>query len=115
MTSTSRWNPNRASAPKSAKYRPIARISPGVSGVVSEVGTPVGSVWAKGKRIDSRGGCHQPMYGLPAAGVDPEVLAPPGFMRLSDFHFDLPADRIAQAPVAPRDASRLMVHDRGSG
>lgn len=29
-----------------------------------------------------------------------------------DFDYDLPADRIAQTPVAPRDHSRLMVADR---
>lgn len=30
-------------------------------------------------------------------------------MRLSDFDFELPADRIAQQPVRPRDAARLLV------
>ncbi len=30
-------------------------------------------------------------------------------MRLSDFDFELPADRIAQHPARPRDAARLLV------
>ncbi len=30
-------------------------------------------------------------------------------MRLADFDFDLPPDRIAQRPVRPRDAARLLV------
>ncbi len=30
-------------------------------------------------------------------------------MHLSDFDFDLPADRIAQQPARPRDAARLLV------
>lgn len=34
-------------------------------------------------------------------------------MRLSDFDYVLPDDRIAQTPVEPRDAARLLV-DRGS-
>jgi len=34
---------------------------------------------------------------------------------LDAFGFDLPADRIAQRPLAERDASRLMVVDRGRG
>src|SRR5687767_15898996 len=33
-------------------------------------------------------------------------------MRLSDFDYDLPPERIAQTPIEPRDAARLLV-DRG--
>lgn len=36
-------------------------------------------------------------------------------MRTSDFDYDLPSGLIAQEPVEPRDASRLMVVDRASG
>ncbi|MBI2170722.1 MAG: tRNA preQ1(34) S-adenosylmethionine ribosyltransferase-isomerase QueA [Chloroflexi bacterium] len=36
-------------------------------------------------------------------------------MRTSDFDYPLPKDLIAQTPVEPRDASRLMRLDRGSG
>lgn len=36
-------------------------------------------------------------------------------MRTADFDYHLPADRIAQTPVEPRDAARLLVLDRGSG
>jgi len=32
-----------------------------------------------------------------------------------DFDYELPAERIAQAPVSPRDSSRLMVLDRRTG
>ena len=35
-------------------------------------------------------------------------------VRLADFDYDLPAARIAQHPVEPRDAARLLV-DRGTG
>ena len=35
--------------------------------------------------------------------------------RTADYDFALPADRIAQAPLARRDESRLMVVDRGAG
>ena len=36
-------------------------------------------------------------------------------MRVADFDFDLPSDRIAQSPPAERDGSRLMVLERHSG
>jgi S-adenosylmethionine:tRNA ribosyltransferase-isomerase len=36
-------------------------------------------------------------------------------MRAADFDFDLPADRIAQAPLQRRDDARLYVLDRQSG
>jgi S-adenosylmethionine:tRNA ribosyltransferase-isomerase len=36
-------------------------------------------------------------------------------MKLSDFDFELPEELIAQHPVEPRDASRLMVLDRAGG
>ncbi|WP_307272327.1 tRNA preQ1(34) S-adenosylmethionine ribosyltransferase-isomerase QueA [Labrys wisconsinensis] len=35
-------------------------------------------------------------------------------MRVSDFDFDLPEDRIALRPAAPRDAARLMVARSGA-
>lgn len=35
-------------------------------------------------------------------------------MKTSDFDYDLPPEMIAQTPIEPRDASRLMVLDRSS-
>ena len=36
-------------------------------------------------------------------------------MRVEDFNYELPEERIAQDPIEPRDASRLMVLDRRTG
>lgn len=35
-------------------------------------------------------------------------------MQTSDFDYDLPSERIAQAPAEPRDSSRLLVLDRSA-
>ena len=35
-------------------------------------------------------------------------------MRSSELDYDLPAELVAQHPVEPRDASRLLVHDRAT-
>ena len=36
-------------------------------------------------------------------------------MQTADFDYELPPELIAQAPLEPRDASRLMLLDRTSG
>jgi S-adenosylmethionine:tRNA ribosyltransferase-isomerase len=36
-------------------------------------------------------------------------------LKTSDFDYDLPTEYIAQTPIEPRDAARLMVLDRNSG
>ncbi len=47
----------------------------------------------------------------PAATAPPEEAA----HRLSAYDYELPADRIARRPAAPRDRSRLLVLECGSG
>ena len=42
------------------------------------------------------------------SAVERRQLRGSGGLRTADFDFELPADRIAQAPVVPRDAARLL-------
>ena len=42
-------------------------------------------------------------------------MMPETNLRTADFGYDLPPELIAQHPVEPRDSSRLLVVDRGSG
>lgn len=44
-----------------------------------------------------------------------EPVSPPTGLQLADFDFELPEGQIAQAPVEPRDASRLLTLDRTRG
>jgi S-adenosylmethionine:tRNA ribosyltransferase-isomerase len=43
------------------------------------------------------------------------VNVPDADLRISDFQYALPPERIAQAPARPRDASRLMLLERSTG
>ena len=36
-------------------------------------------------------------------------------MKTSAFDYELPEERIAQEPIAPRDAARLLVHSIAAG
>ena len=40
--------------------------------------------------------------------VDPRLLS------IQDYTYDLPAERIAPAPLPDRDASRLLLYQRGT-
>ena len=44
----------------------------------------------------------------------PDSLPLADSIRLSDYTYDLPDDRIARYPVSPRDASRLLVYKNGA-
>jgi len=47
--------------------------------------------------------------------TDNAVPPPESDLAIDQFDYELPADRIAQEPARPRDASRLMVLDRQTG
>lgn len=48
---------------------------------------------------------------LAASAIEPERPS----IRLSDYDYDLPVERIAQTPLAERDQSRLLLVDRAEG
>ncbi len=66
-----------------------------------------------------RHGAHRrPAQGRAAARARQD-LSPPGWLptslKLSDFDFDLPDDRIALRPANPRDSARMLVVDAEGG
>jgi S-adenosylmethionine:tRNA ribosyltransferase-isomerase len=44
----------------------------------------------------------------------PASLSPAESIRLSDYTYDLPDERIARYPLSPRDASKLLVYKNGA-
>ena len=66
-----------------------------------------------GERQRSKDGCLKdfPSRRIPRLIMRPSRPHVPPPLKKSDFHFDLPPDLIAQAPLAQRSASRLLVAD----
>lgn len=51
----------------------------------------------------------------PTAEATGQEIPPTPSLRLSDYDYELPEERIAQEPVTPRDSARLLVVPRGAG
>ena len=44
-----------------------------------------------------------------------EIFSQQSLTKKSQFNFDLPPELIAQSPIEPRDASKLLVLDKTTG
>ena len=41
------------------------------------------------------------------------MISDPRHIRISDYQYDLPDERIAKFPIAGRDHSKLLVYNKG--
>ena len=80
--------------------RPIPKHGPGA--------TPIPRVWWSVALAFA-------LMALPDLGVHAPSGSSQHVMKLSDLHFELPPDSIAQEPARPRDSARLMVHGIARG
>src|SRR5947209_19349956 len=65
--------------------------------------------------MDQRYGARQPLEITRLNTENGSNFVEHNIIKISDFDYELPTELIAQTPIEPRDASRLLVIQRSSG